>query len=297
MCADFTNSEVHIKHLGFHPSRAANKVLRKGDTYILGPMGWLELLEGDHRYHVHFGKKVSGVRSSEVDFPGDSTNDTKEDEEKNSESENQPPQKKVKIDQEDSKSIQQTLHSFVEGPGSSSSLPKLDLTPTWRENGTLLIMQYGPAVNSAKVASFDLDNTIIETSSGKKFATESSDWKLMKGVMKKLVSLSKEGYKVVFLTNQLGISKGKPTKTDFKQKIDSIAKQLQIPLLVMASTMKDMYRKPCIGMWKHLVEHENGEVVLDMKSCFYVGDAAGREKDWMPGRQSYKPVCAKHGKV
>lgn len=154
---------------------------------------------------------------------------------------------------------------------------------TWKEEDTLLVYQHGPVVHRIKIASFDMDNTIIETASGKKFATGPTDWKLMTRVASKLRSLVDEGFRVVFVTNQLGISKGKPTKADFKKKVESIATSLQIPLLLLASTTKDIYRKPCTGMWDHLVLHENGPADVDMKFSFYVGDAAGREAGWMPG--------------
>lgn len=275
MCADYGKKEVHIKHLGFHPSRVANKILNKGDNFVLGPMGWLELCEGKFKYHVHFGERLSDNESVDPDLQSQELNC------QDTEFEDKPPAKKMKTCTVDSQSIQKTLCSFVgKDPVSSSSGSYKEAS--WREHDTLLIFEYRTSINTSKIAAFDLDNTIIETASGRKFATGPSDWKLMTGVLNKLKSYSKES-RIVFLSNQLGISKGKPTKAEFKQKVEAIAEKLQISFLLLASTTKDLYRKPCTGMWDHLVKFESGKNEVDMKTSFYVGDAAGRDNNWMPG--------------
>lgn len=281
VCADYAKEEVHVKQLGFHPSRIATKILQKGDSCILGPMGWLELIQEKFRYHVHFGEQLMDTELADPDHevsPQDSTSHERAIERSGSESADKPPPKKIKLD---SASVQKTLHSFAKESTPTTKL--YDRVSTWREVDTLLVFQYGCSVHSSKVAAFDLDNTIIETSSGRKFPTGPADWKIMTGVSNKLKSLSKEGYKIVLLSNQLGISRGKPTKADFKQKIQAIAEKLCIPLLLLASTTKDIYRKPCTGMWDHLENFENGKEEIDMKSSFYVGDAAGRIDKWMIG--------------
>ena len=37
-------------------------------------------------------------------------------------------------------------------------------------------------------------------------------------------------------------------------------------------------------MWKFLLEHCNQSVKVNMTQSIYVGDAAGRAKNWAPGR-------------
>ena len=106
----------------------------------------------------------------------------------------------------------------------------------------------------------------------------------MASVVPKLHSLHDDGYRIVIITNQLGISKGKPTKPEFRQKMESIVTKLEIPTLVIASMTKDVYRKPCMGMWEHLIEKENGGVEVDIEESFYIGDAAGRGAKWRPGK-------------
>ena len=187
------------------------------------------------------------------------------------------------------KQQQKSLDVFFKGKsaGSSSSNDSASqekLGSKWREFETIMAFQCGPSIHSSKVAGFDLDATLIETASGKRFATGPQDWKFMRRVPEKLKSLHKEGFKVVIFTNQFGILKGKPTKPEFKEKIETIASRMQIPLLLLASTTKDVYRKPCTGMWQYLLEHENGGKEVDMDASFYVGDAAGREAKWQPGQ-------------
>lgn len=248
--------------------KVATKMLYKNDTFLLGPMGWFELLEGQYRYHVHFGEKIS--KSSDQFLESNEANNLECDK-----GDIEPPSKRIKIDS----AVQKKIQSFLRQDATSTG----QLLPFWKEKDNLLILQYGSAVYSNKIASFDVDNTLIETASGKKFATGPTDWKLIKGVLSKLKSLSREGYSIVLFTNQLGISKGKPTKAEFKEKIEAVADKLQVPLLMVASMARDIFRKPCTGMWKHVLENENGTVEVDVQSCFYVGDAAGRMENWMPG--------------
>ena len=185
------------------------------------------------------------------------------------------------------KSQQKSLDRFFKakpksGTGSLPSTSQFD--SKWKEGiDTLLVFQYGPPTHSAKIAAFDVDGTLVETASGKRFATGPNDWKLVKNVSEKLQSLHTEGFKVVLLSNQLGILRGKPTKEEFKQKMEAVARKLCVPLLLLAAISRDSYRKPCTGMWEHLVQHENGGVKVEKEVSFFVGDAAGREAGWMPG--------------
>ena len=188
-----------------------------------------------------------------------------------------------------SKPQQTSLTTFYKPKSSSSdddtgsSASAKPMTPQWEEKGSMLILRFGEPVASAKIASYDLDGTLIETASGRKFATSASDWKLLPKVTNKLHSLHGDGYRIVIISNQLGISRGKPTAGEFKQKAEAIARALKVPLLLLAATAKDKYRKPCLGMWEHMTSVENGGLSLDTKDSFYVGDAAGREANWKHG--------------
>jgi len=159
--------------------------------------------------------------------------------------------------------------------------------------GTLLYLHHPNASTSqcTKVAGFDIDGTIITTKSGKTFAKDQSDWKLWANatVMKStLESLLKDGYRIVFFTNQEGISKGKVDEKGWKKKVESVIDKLGLSyedggggVTVMASltTKENDYRKPHIGMWTFLCDKLSGDdTVIDKSESIYVGDAAGRPK-------------------
>nr|XP_054763996.1 bifunctional polynucleotide phosphatase/kinase-like [Lytechinus pictus] len=149
-----------------------------------------------------------------------------------------------------------------------------------------VIQLTGPGIKgSSKVAGFDLDYTLIKPKSGKKWPTGPSDWMLLNDkVEKKLKELHKDGYKIVIISNQRGIEKGHTKPTDFQLKINQIANALQLPIQCFASTGENHYRKPGTMMWDLAVGEENGGFKADYAKCMYVGDAAGRAKNWAPGK-------------
>ena len=170
-----------------------------------------------------------------------------------------------------------------------ASIPPTKFDLKWQEIGEAtskgvkpLITLDGPgAVHSASVAGFDIDWTIIKTSSGKKFGQGADDWLFLNDkVAPKLKELHDAGTKVVFFTNQGGIEKG---HTDFKtvtKKIGNIIDAVGIPIQVFASTGSDHYRKPSPEMWKYMADNCNGGVSIDLSKSMYIGDAAGRPKNW-----------------
>ncbi|XP_061169091.1 bifunctional polynucleotide phosphatase/kinase-like [Saccostrea echinata] len=138
---------------------------------------------------------------------------------------------------------------------------------------------------SEKVVGFDIDFTVIKTASGRKFAQGSSDWEWWdECVPQKLRDLNAQGYRVIFFTNQAGIEKLKAKPEDIMKKVEDMIAELAIPVLCFVCTGNNHYRKPSTAMWDFFVENANGGVKVDLSKCKYVGDAAGRAKDWAPGK-------------
>lgn len=147
-----------------------------------------------------------------------------------------------------------------------------------------LIYSFSKIDHFTKVASFDLDNTIITTKSGKKFPIDKNDWKFFNQYVKEvLYDYYNQCYKIVIFTNQLGIKKGKIKKEDFLDKIANIQKELNIEFDILISIADDYYRKPMTGMWDFFLEHYQKEQkgqTINYKKSFYCGDAAGRKGDF-----------------
>lgn len=166
-----------------------------------------------------------------------------------------------------------------------SELPQPQLRPWTLEQGSLYVLDAREESNpqeKIKIASFDLDGTIIVTKSGKRFAKDKNDWKWFHPtlVKEKLAALKREGYTLVIFSNQNGIAKGNVSATEVQTKVEAIVKALNLPMLVFLGTESDMMRKPRVGAWQEMVKllGDKGEEAIDKEESFYCGDAAGRPK-------------------
>ncbi|MBL4898477.1 MAG: DNA 3'-phosphatase [Colwellia sp.] len=152
--------------------------------------------------------------------------------------------------------------------------------------------------NQVKIAAFDVDNTIIKPKSGKMFAQSVTDWEfLYENVPEKLQRLHFNGFKVIFISNQKGISKNKVDPREYIAKMTNIIEILNIPITVYAAKLNDHNRKPSIGIWNSIImakiqseynltllipERESAEQIPNQCNIkgFYCGDAAGRDLDF-----------------
>lgn len=154
-----------------------------------------------------------------------------------------------------------------------------------KENGALLIYTIHGVQNCSKIAAYDMDGTLIKTRSGLVFPKDYDDWQLMyPDVPAKLKELHNNGYKIVIFTNQASIGSGKLNVKCFKVKLRNIVQRIGVPIQMFIATGNSTYRKPAIGMWQTLVE-KNNSIPIYKGSSFYVGDAAGRIKNWAPGKK------------
>ena len=132
---------------------------------------------------------------------------------------------------------------------------------------------------STKMAGFDLDFTIIKPKGFRRFPKDRNDWVLLNSTVKsKLHQLHKDGYRIVIFTNQGGIAKGRTKLDDIVFKLDSIIKEIGVPMDYIISYAYDKNRKPNKGMFELYKKHSKKRILR--KNSFYCGDAAGRKKDF-----------------
>ena len=129
--------------------------------------------------------------------------------------------------------------------------------------------------NNNKIFLFDLDNTLITTLSGKVFPINENDWKFVyDSVEDKINNLSKNNL-IGIITNQMGL------KSDFLIKkwiikMNNILKKININF-VFVSLKNDGYRKPLVKSLEVL--GNNGIILENYKSKYFIGDACGRPTD------------------
>eukprot|EP00923_Selenidium_pygospionis_P001403 GHVN01002083.1.p1 GENE.GHVN01002083.1~~GHVN01002083.1.p1 ORF type:complete len:258 (+),score=35.75 GHVN01002083.1:167-940(+) len=162
-------------------------------------------------------------------------------------------------------------------PSSAPESPESCSQRVWHVHESVHWCDYN-TTPSAKIYAFDMDGTLIKVKSGKRFPEGRSDWILFSegGEKPKLKKLVSDGYKLVLITNQKGISTGFTNLDDVRGKIDDLIKTLEVPMMVFILTKDDDFRKPCRGIWNMMANECNGDVTIDKSKCVFVGDAAGR---------------------
>jgi len=273
---------VECTQMGGNPSKVGGRVLKMGSSATLRHREVLELLSGQYKYSVIFNPPPPPIAKTEKG----EENGLKRAEDKHL-------KRKLSHDSStaESRSPKRTLtgrsdssdHPFWFTPETPKSIQsKGSFNWMTAYEGRLLTMRTEKVDDSEKIAAFDLDGTIIGTKSGKVFAVDKNDWKIfLSEVPGKLKSLVSQGFKVVFITNQAGIAKGKLKQEDFQEKVERIISRLGVPVQVVCSTSEGgFFRKPRTGIWRWLAAVGNGGRSIDMSESFYCGDAAGRTAEW-----------------
>lgn len=250
--ANLEEQKVLFKRVGKAVSGCNGLALTENLVYSVGHKGILELRLGLHKFEVNFDPPLDDQESA-----GETAK-----------------LKKARLD----------ISIFNTQKPQSFSISQTG--GNWEEIDDKELLIYTPygCEGKEKIASFDIDGTIIKTKSGARFPKDADDWTWYLGDIKaKLSKLIEQDFKLVFFTNQGGLGNDVFKMRDFKKKIENIVGSLNLPVQVYISPGKKRYRKPRTGMWDTLAS-KNDRVAIDMSKSFYVGDAAGREKNWAPKR-------------
>lgn len=156
----------------------------------------------------------------------------------------------------------------------------------WTWHGTLMFYEYGETQPSSKIAAFDYDGCLANTSL---FRKGPDAWSVLfpgetEAVLKEL---SDCGYKLAIMSNQSTIGKAKASfekeVAEKKARLVGFARKVGLPCQIYVATApsnaNDPYRKPGTGMWEILERHKNGGRKVDRSRSLFCGDAAGRPKD------------------
>jgi bifunctional polynucleotide phosphatase/kinase len=151
---------------------------------------------------------------------------------------------------------------------------------TWFQTDQCWCWSSPGAVPSSNVLAFDLDSTLVETKSGGAFAKNASDWQWWHPSVPDVIQAAAgKGFKIVLMSNQLGVSKGHTMVEDVQGRMQQVAVALGVAnIQCFFATDNDFYRKPRPGMWAVFACLFNGAVPVDMAASKYIGDAAGRPK-------------------
>ncbi|XP_053983356.1 uncharacterized protein F21D5.5 isoform X1 [Hylaeus volcanicus] len=307
--ADYQECKVSIQQLGKRPCGFNGFKTRKDIKFIAKHEDHLEVLYGKYVYQIEFNPpppktlfSEKRARESEITneteggsykipkFEMDDMNSscTEEIQEKETQ------ENEIQKEKKQAKNSGNILNFLKKGSATSdksedtgSEQNLSDEQDVWesKENGALLIYTTKGIVGRSKIAAYDMDGTLIKTHSGLVFPKDYDDWQLIyPDVIGKLKKLHSSSYKIVIFTNQGGIGSKKLNIKSFKNKIKNITQKIGVPMQVFIATGNSIYRKPAIGMWQKL-EENNDSVPIDKDNSFYVGDAAGRQKNWAPGKK------------
>lgn len=147
------------------------------------------------------------------------------------------------------------------------------------ENTLLYSIPNKTNLSGKKLASFDLDHTLIKPKDNRVHPKSIDDIELVfPNIIDKLKELYENNYNIVIFSNQsdlLSIEKQEKKKIVLGR-IEKLIDLLGFEISIFISTQKNIFRKPNLGMLDFFIERIN--IKLDYKNSFYVGDAAGRLK-------------------
>lgn len=166
---------------------------------------------------------------------------------------------------------------------------------------------------SLRIAAFDMDNTLIATRLRERhFARGPTDWKWYNEHVPNKLSSIAATHLVAIFTNQGGVVASEwvqPSKSllSFRERVNNFIYMLNLPAVAVCGALKypsgknfkqrssesehRRTRKPGPGMWLELKSYLN-EIgyEIDENESFIVGDAAGREGDFLDSDKGFANV-------
>lgn len=134
---------------------------------------------------------------------------------------------------------------------------------SWKTHKGLL---YGTHLNdrpSSKVALFDMDGTLIVNKNGRRV----TDWEFFHAsVPEKLRELKEDGFRIVIVSNQLGVSLNVVSASDLQKKVEDFTSVIGVEMSCMLATKNDKFRKPDTGMW-HFVLNSLNALMVNHEQC------------------------------
>lgn len=135
-----------------------------------------------------------------------------------------------------------------------------------------------------KVLFVDLDDTLIETISGKTFPQGIWDMRLKFSVLDRIKEL--QPLYIFIVTNQGGIEKGLVNQKNFNYKAEYIIRSIREYTSVLnvqydfcpTNDPNNFYRKPNVGMLENLMRRYILAIdEVKKEDCLMIGDASGKE--------------------
>ncbi|KAJ3436695.1 bifunctional polynucleotide phosphatase/kinase [Anaeramoeba flamelloides] len=153
----------------------------------------------------------------------------------------------------------------------------------WIRKGTLRYLNYRDPKPSTKIFGFDFDSTLIMTRSGAPRSLTTDDWQIYNGnVIGRLKQLLEEGWKLVIFTNQGGVDRrGYEWEVSVHDRIGQFLDFVNLPIQVVSTCARDKFRKPSPFLFGFFEKYLNGKLSINTQESAYVGDAAGREGDYV----------------
>lgn len=269
-----------MKQLGFNPAGLNGFALEPNKPYTALHGDIVEVLHGKYLYEVSFEpKEATPAAAPKKPSTAAAAADANRPKRTRAETANTSMEVIAVASTSDS-TLKRTRTSSAAAPttAAASVAPAADVD-RWEslDAGRLLIFTAKGVKASDRIAGYDIDGTIIKTRSGNVFPKNPEDWQIaFAEVPGKLREHLRNGYKLVFFTNQAGMSSGRTDKRAWQTKLERIVQQLNVPVQVFVATSSSIYRKPKTGMWDTLKAGHNDGVRIDRQRSWFVGDAAGR---------------------